>query len=57
MTVAASIITDPSGRVIGGFEAPGTSPPSSRPKEKIDLLTEHTQEGLLMAMNTTGSST
>ncbi len=27
----------------------GTSPPSSRPKEKIDLLTEHTQEGLLMA--------
>jgi two-component system, NtrC family, sensor kinase len=49
VTVAASIITDPSGRVIGGFEAIRDISPVIEAERKIDLLTEHTQEGLLMA--------
>jgi PAS domain S-box-containing protein len=49
VTVSASIITDPSGRVIGGFEAIRDITPIVEAEAKIDLLTEHTQEGLLMA--------
>ena len=49
VTVSASIITDPSGRVIGGFEAVRDITPIIEAERKIDLLTEHTQEGLLMA--------
>ena len=49
MTVSASIITDPSGKVIGGFEAFRDITPIIEAEQKIDLLTEHTREGLLMA--------
>ncbi|MCX5890441.1 MAG: PAS domain S-box protein [Deltaproteobacteria bacterium] len=49
VTVSASIITDPSGRVIGGFEAFRDITPIIEAEQKIDLLTEHTREGLLMA--------
>jgi two-component system NtrC family sensor kinase len=49
VTVSASIITDPSGQVIGGFEAMRDITPIIEAERKIDLLTEHTQEGLLMA--------
>ena len=49
VTVSASIITDPSGRVIGGFEAFRDISPIIEAEQKIDLLTEHTREGLLMA--------
>lgn len=48
VTVAASIITDPSGRVIGGFEAVRDITPLVEVEKKIDLLTELTQEGILM---------
>ena len=49
VTVSASIITDPSGKVIGGFEAFRDITPIIEAEQKIDLLTEHTREGLLMA--------
>jgi two-component system NtrC family sensor kinase len=49
VTVSASIITDPSGRVIGGFEAVRDITPVVEAEKKLDLLTELTQEGLLMA--------
>ncbi|MFI5354056.1 MAG: PAS domain S-box protein [Desulfobaccales bacterium] len=49
VTVSASIITDPSGKVIGGFEAIRDITPIVEAEQKIDLLTEHTREGLLMA--------
>jgi two-component system NtrC family sensor kinase len=49
VTVAASIITDPSGKVIGGFEAIRDITPIIEAEQKIDLLTEHTREGLVMA--------
>ena len=49
MTVSASIITDSEGRVIGGFEAVRDITPVVEAEQKIDLLTELTQEGLLMA--------
>ena len=49
VTVSASIITDPEGRVIGGFEAVRDITPVVEAEQKIDLLTELTQEGLLMA--------
>ncbi len=48
VTVSASIITDPSGRVIGGFEAVRDITPIMEAERKIDLLTELTQEGILM---------
>ena len=48
VTVAASVITDPSGRVIGGFEAVRDITPIVEAEKKIDLLTELTQEGILM---------
>jgi two-component system NtrC family sensor kinase len=49
VTVSASIITDPAGRVIGGFEAVRDITPIVEGERKIDLLTELTREGLLMA--------
>ncbi|MFH1596816.1 MAG: PAS domain S-box protein [Pseudomonadota bacterium] len=48
VTVSASIITDPAGRVIGGFEAVRDITPIMEAERKIDLLTELTQEGILM---------
>ena len=49
VTVSASIITDPDGRVIGGFEAVRDITPIVEAERKLDLLTELTQEGMLMA--------
>ncbi|MDP3183587.1 MAG: PAS domain S-box protein [Desulfobaccales bacterium] len=49
VVVAASIITDVAGRVIGGFEAIRDITPIVEAEKKIDLLTELTQEGILMA--------
>ena len=48
VTVSASIITDPEGRVIGGFEAVRDITRVVEAEQKIDLLTELTEEGLLM---------
>jgi len=47
--VSASIIADPSGKVIGGFEAVRDITPIIEGEQKINLLTEHSWEGLLMA--------
>jgi PAS domain S-box-containing protein len=49
VTVSASIITDHEGRVIGGFEAVRDITGVVEAEQKIDLLTELTEEGLLMA--------
>jgi two-component system NtrC family sensor kinase len=49
VSVSASIITDTEGRVIGGFEALRDITPVVDAERKLDLLTELTQEGLLMA--------
>jgi PAS domain S-box-containing protein len=49
VTVSASVITDPEGRVIGGFEALRDITPVVEAEQKLDLLTQLTQEGLLMA--------
>jgi two-component system NtrC family sensor kinase len=49
VTVSASIITDHEGRVIGGFEAVRDITPVVEAEQKLDLLTQLTREGLLMA--------
>ncbi|MCK9375048.1 MAG: PAS domain S-box protein [Syntrophobacterales bacterium] len=49
VSVSASIITDSEGRVIGGFEAVRDITPVVEAEQKLDLLTQLTQEGLLMA--------
>ena len=49
VTVSASIITDPEGRVIGGFEVLRDITPVVEAEQKLDLLTQLTREGLLMA--------
>ncbi len=49
VVVSASIITDSKGRVIGGFEAVRDITPIVEAERKIDLITELTQEGILMA--------
>ncbi|MFA5112328.1 MAG: PAS domain S-box protein, partial [Desulfobaccales bacterium] len=49
VTVSASIVTDPDGRVIGGFEALRDITPVVEAEQKLDLLTQLTREGLLMA--------
>jgi two-component system, NtrC family, sensor kinase len=49
VTVSASIITDSEGRVIGGFEAVRDISRVVEAEQKLDLLTQLTQEGLLMA--------
>jgi PAS domain S-box-containing protein len=49
VVVNASLITDPAGRVIGGFEALRDITAMVEAEKKIEMLTEMTQEGLLMA--------
>jgi two-component system NtrC family sensor kinase len=49
VVVNASIITDSQGEVIGGFEALRDITPIVEAERKIDLITELTQEGILMA--------
>jgi len=49
VTASASIIADREGRVIGGFEAVRDITPVVEAEQKLDLLTQLTQEGLLMA--------
>ncbi|MGO9393901.1 MAG: PAS domain S-box protein [Desulfobaccales bacterium] len=49
VTVSASMITDPSGKIIGGFEAIRDISHIVEAEAKLDLLTEHSGEGLLMA--------
>lgn len=49
VVVSASIITDSKGQVIGGFEAARDITPIVEAERKIDLITELTQEGILMA--------
>jgi two-component system, NtrC family, sensor kinase len=49
VTASASIITDREGQVIGGFEAVRDITPVVEAEQKLDLLTQLTQEGLLMA--------
>ena len=49
VTVSASIITDSEGRVIGGFEALRDITAVVEAEQKLDLLTQLSQEGLLMA--------
>jgi PAS domain S-box-containing protein len=48
VVVNASIITDPAGKVIGGFEAIRDITPIVEAEEKLKQLTEMTQEGILM---------
>jgi PAS domain S-box-containing protein len=49
VAVSASIITDPEGNVIGGFEALRDITAIVEAERKLDLLTELSREGLLMA--------
>jgi len=49
VVVNASIITDSQGQVIGGFETLRDITPVVEAERKIDLITELTQEGILMA--------
>jgi len=48
VVVHASIITDSENRVVGGFEAIRDITPVVEAEQKIQLLTEMTQEGILM---------
>ncbi len=48
VVVSASIITDPSGRVIGGFEAVRDITPLVEAEIKFDLMTELTREGIML---------
>ncbi|OGP69955.1 MAG: hypothetical protein A2Y80_08655 [Deltaproteobacteria bacterium RBG_13_58_19] len=49
VVVSASIITDQTGRVIGGFEAIRDITPRVEAERKLELITELTQEGILVA--------
>jgi PAS domain S-box-containing protein len=49
VVVNASLISDPAGNVIGGFEAIRDITPIVEAEKKIEQLTEMTQEGILMA--------
>jgi len=49
VVVSASIITDPQGKVIGGFEAVRDITPRVEAEKKFEMLTELTREGILMA--------
>ena len=49
VVVNASLITDPEGNVIGGFEAVRDISRRVAAEKKIELLAEMTQEGILMA--------
>ncbi len=48
VVVSASIITDPGGRVIGGFEAVRDITPLVEAEIKFDLMTELTREGIML---------
>ncbi|MHB8068998.1 MAG: PAS domain S-box protein [Desulfobaccales bacterium] len=48
VVVSASIITDPGGRVIGGFEAVRDITPLVEAEVKFDLMTELTREGIML---------
>ena len=49
VVVSASIITDPQGRVIGGFEAVRDITLRVEAEKKFEMLTELSREGILMA--------
>ncbi|MEW6386481.1 MAG: PAS domain S-box protein [Thermodesulfobacteriota bacterium] len=49
VVVSASIITDAKGKVIGGFEAIRDITPRVEAERKLELITELTQEGILVA--------
>jgi two-component system NtrC family sensor kinase len=49
VVLSASIITDPQGKVIGGFEAIRDITLRVEAEKKIQMLTELTREGILMA--------
>ncbi len=49
VTVSASLITDAEGRVVGGFEAVRDITRVVEAERKLAMLTELTQEGILMA--------
>jgi len=46
--INASLITDADGNVVGGFEAVRDITPIAEAEQKISLLTEMTQEGIMM---------
>lgn len=48
VVVSASVITDQSGKVIGGFEAIRDITPIIEAEKKVELITELTPEGMLM---------
>ena len=48
VVVSASIITDHTGKVIGGFEAVRDITPIIEAEKKVELLSELTREGILM---------
>lgn len=48
VVVYASIITDASGKVIGGFEAVRDITPRVEAEKKFELLAEHSREGIVM---------
>jgi PAS domain S-box-containing protein len=48
VVVNSSIITDADGKIIGGFEAIRDITPIVEAEQKIEMLTELTQEGILM---------
>jgi len=48
VVVYASLITDPAGQVIGGFEAVRDITPIVEAEKKVELLAELSQEGILM---------
>lgn len=48
VVISASIITDPNGKVIGGFEAFRDITPMVEAEKKIELLIEMSQEGILI---------
>ena len=48
VVINASLITDSDGKVIGGFEAIRDITPLVEAEQKITLLTEMTQEGIMM---------
>jgi len=49
VVASASIITDPQGRIIGGFEAIRDITARVEAEKKFEMLTELTREGILMA--------
>jgi two-component system NtrC family sensor kinase len=52
VVVSASLITDHTGKVIGGFEAVRDITPIVEAEKKVELLSELTREGILMVDDT-----